>query len=166
MYWIMIGVLVLLGILKILSFRPVKSGKRSIGFPYNKNPNFLTPAESSFFRVLEKAVGDKLRVFVKVRMADVIKVRYGLSRMDKGIAFNKIKSKHLDFVVCGAEDLDVRFAVELDDSSHRKSNRQDRDKFVDKALDAAGVPIFHFDVKRAYSMQELRDVIFKKPEEE
>ncbi len=165
MRFIIIGMLVLMGILRFALPLFVKSDKRSIGFPYERNPNFLTSAESSFFRILEKAAGDKLRVFAKVRLGDVVKVRRGLSKIDNRSAFNRIRSKHLDFVVCGAEGLDVKFAVELDDSSHKKSHRQDRDRFVDRALDAAGVPIFHFQIKRAYSMQELREMIFKKPEE-
>ena len=47
----------------------------------------------------------------------------------------------------------------FDDQSHVRSNRQDRDEFVDKALQAAGVPIYHFTAKRAYSVGEIQKTL-------
>jgi len=98
-----------------------------------------------------------------VRVADVIRVKPGLSGSARQQAFNRIQSKHLDFVVCDPGDLSVQFVVELDDSSHQQSSRQARDEFLDKALAAAGVPVFHFPVKRTYSVQDIRSVIFEQP---
>jgi hypothetical protein len=45
--------------------------------------------------------------------------------------------------------------------SHQQSRRQARDEFLDKALAAAGVPVFHFPVKRAYSVQDIRGAILE-----
>lgn len=106
-----------------------------------KEPVLFTPAERSFLRVLEAALGDPFRVMGKVRLADVIKVKTGLSRSAWQQAFNRIQSKHLDFVGCDPNDMSVHFVVELDDSSHQQTRRQVRDEFLDKALTAAGVPI-------------------------
>ncbi len=62
-------------------------------------------------------------------------------------------------MACDPKDLSVQFVVELDDQSHVRSNRQDRDEFVDKALQAAGVPIYHFTAKRAYSVGEIQKTL-------
>jgi hypothetical protein len=57
--------------------------------------------------------------------------------------------------------------VELDDKTHNKSKRQDRDEFINKVLQVAGIPVFHFIAKRPYSVQDMRAVLFgtkKEPE--
>jgi hypothetical protein len=99
----------------------------------------------------------------KVRLADVIKVRSGMNETGWQSAFNRIQSKHLDFVVCNAKDLAVQYAVELDDQSHDRAKRQGRDEFVDKALQAAGVPIFHFSAKRSYAVAEVQKTLSRTP---
>lgn len=160
----LIGLLILLGIVafvvKIVMPRLIKG---QIAFPFQKEPVLFTLAERSFLAVLEPALGNQFRVLGKVRLADVIRVKPGLSGSARQQAFNRIQSKHLDFVVCDPKDLAVQFVVELDDSSHQQSRRQARDEFLDKALVAAGVPVFHFPVKRTYSVQDIRGAIFEQP---
>lgn len=158
----LIGVLVFLGILAFI-VKVVLPGlfNRQAALPYQKESVLFTPAERSFLGVLESAIGDQFRVFGKVRLADVIKVKPGLSGSARQQAFNRIQSKHLDFVICDTGDLSVQFVVELDDSSHQQYRRQARDEFLDKALTAAGVPVFHFPVKRTYSVQDIRGAIFE-----
>lgn len=160
----LIGVLVLLGIVAFV-VKIVLPGliKGQIELPYQKEPALFTPAERAFLGVLEPALGNQFRVLGKVRLADVIRVKPSLSGSAWQQAFNRIQSKHLDFVVCDPKDLSVQFVVELDDSSHQQSRRQDRDEFLNKALAAAGVPVFHFAVKRTYSVQDIRGAIFEQP---
>ena len=74
---------------------------------------------------------------------------------------NRIQSKHLDFVLCDPKDLSVQLVIELDDASHQEARRQDRDGFLDKALAAADVRILHFQAKRTYSVQDIREAILK-----
>ena len=153
----LIGLLVLLAIAAIV-LQALRSsrGKGLQTFPYQKESALFSPAERSFLGVLERALDGQVRVMGKVNLADVIRVRSGVSGGARQSAFNRIQSKHLDFVVCDAKDLSVRFAIELDDQSHARPNRQSRDEFVDKALRAAGVPVFHFSAKRSYSIQEVQ----------
>jgi hypothetical protein len=128
-------------------------------FPYQRETHLVSPAERSFLGVLEQAVGDQYRIMGKVRLADVIKVRFGMNGKGRQSAFNRIQSKHVDFVVCTAKDLAIQCVLELDDQSHDRATRQDRDEFVDKALKAAGVPILHFSAKRSYAVTEVRQTL-------
>jgi len=158
----LIALLILLGILAFVVKVVLPGlGTAQVALPYQKEPALFTPAECSFLAVLEQALGDRYRVLGKVRLADVIRVKSGLSGSARQQAFNRIQSKHLDFVVCDPNDLSIQFVVELDDSSHQQSRRQARDEFLDKALGVAGVPVFHFPVKRAYAFQEIRAAIFE-----
>lgn len=135
-------------------------GETKVALPYQKEPALFTPAERAFLEVLEQVLGRQYRVYGKVRLADVIGVRPELHGSRHLQAFNRIQSKHLDFVVCSPCDLSIQFVVELDDSSHQQPHRQARDEFLNKALKAAGVPIFRFSVKRAYSPYEIYTTIF------
>jgi hypothetical protein len=137
-----------------------QKSKPITSYPYQKQNKLFTPAERSFLGVLEQAVSDQYRVFGKVRLADVIEVKSGVSRSVRQSAFNRIQSKHLDYIVCDPRDLSIQFAVELDDSSHSQTKRKNRDAFVDQALRVAKVPLFRFPAKQAYSVREVRSVLF------
>jgi hypothetical protein len=129
-------------------------------YPYERQQALFTPAERSFLGVLEQAVEGKLRIMGKVRLADIVKIKNGNNKSAWQKAFNKIQSKHVDFVACDMATLGVKFVVELDDKSHNEPKRQDRDEFIDKALAAAKIPVFHFAAKRTYTIQELQNTLF------
>ena len=129
-------------------------------YPYEKEQTLFSAAERSFLGALEQAVDGKLRIMGKVRLADVVKVTRQNNKSTWQKAFNRIQSKHLDFVACDSETLAVKFAVELDDKSHSQSARQERDSFLDKVLEAANVPVFHFQAKRQYSISEIQATLF------
>ena len=155
-FGLLILIVVIVGAISAFTQKP----KPNISYPYQKQNKLFTPAERSFLGVLDQVVGDQYRVFGKVRLADVIKVKPGVSRSVRQSAFNRIKSKHLDYIVCDPSDLSIQFAVELDDSSHSQTKRKDRGTIVDQALRAASVPLFRFPVKQAYSVGEVRSVLF------
>lgn len=126
--------------------------------PYQARP-LVSPAERSFFRVLDRAVGDRVLILVKVRLGDVLAARPGLSRGARAGAWNRIRRKHVDFVLCSRTNLAVLAAVELDDASHEAPARRDRDAVVDRALGAAGIPVHRFAARGAYSVHEVRRVL-------
>lgn len=53
-----------------------------------------------------------------------------------------------------ALDETPRLVVELDDRSHEKKDRQERDELVVGALKAAGLPILHVAAAKGYVPQE------------
>jgi len=124
--------------------------------PYQRVDPFLSPAERSFFGALELAVGSSYRIFSKVRLADVIGTREGLSPSRQTSAFNSIKSKHLDFVLCDPATLSVVLAIELDDASHRKPDAAKRDGFIAAALLAASLPLLRFRASNSYATGEIQ----------
>jgi very-short-patch-repair endonuclease len=132
-----------------------KSGKGPVDFPYQLKEVLCSPAERSFLGALDQIVGKSYRIFVKVRLADIVDVQRGLSASARQSAFNRISRKHLDFVICDSRDLSIVGAVELDDKSHRKTGRQERDQFLDKALEAAGVPMLRVKAQSTYSIKEV-----------
>jgi very-short-patch-repair endonuclease len=155
-----IGFLILIGIAVLVMKRwTAANGSGSDVSLYEKESSLFSPAERSFLGVLDQTFSQQYRIMGKVRLADVIKVKSVSKRGAWQNAFNRIQSKHVDFAVCEPATLAVKFIIELDDASHTQAKRQDRDDFVNKALQAAGIPVYHFAAKRTYSVQEIQQVI-------
>src|SRR4051812_34780951 len=79
-----------------------------------------TESEDRFAKILLKALKDKARVFLKVRVLDVIEL---VDEADKRRLFfwrDVLGDKHFDYVVCGSKTLEPLLAVELDDPNVRK----------------------------------------------
>jgi hypothetical protein len=127
---------------------------------YRKRASLMSPPELAFYGVLVQAVEGQYRVFSKVRLLDILDIDPSLSRSEWQSAFNSIQSKHVDFVLCDPVSLSIEGIVELDDSSHARADRQQRDAFVDQSLSAAGIPIFHIPAKQTYSVNAIRSALF------
>ena len=125
-------------------------------YPYTKREALFTPAERSFLSVLEQSVGAEYRIMGKVRLGDIVAVEKRLAGDKSRTAGNKINQKHVDFVLCDPQTLAIVLVVELDDRSHERPDRRDRDIFVDGALAAADIPIAHIPAQRHYSMSDVR----------
>ena len=128
---------------------------------YEATAALMTPAERSFFGVLQQVVPENFSLFAKVRLADLIQPRASLNNSMRQSAFNKISSKHIDFILCESATTKVVCAVELDDSSHHRGSRQARDSFVDAALQFAGIPVVRFSAKHGYQVEKIRGELAK-----
>lgn len=124
---------------------------------FEGHKELFSPAERSFLGVLEQATEGELKVFGKVRLGDLIQPARGLSKSRRTGLRNRIQQKHVDFVLCRPDTLAVVGVVELDDASHGRKDRAERDDFVDKALASAGVPVLRFPARKAYAVTEVRE---------
>lgn len=117
-------------IISVLKVRGAAEGAEEVVF--ETRTELFSPAERSFFGVLEQAVAGEFRVIGKVRLGDLIQPAKRLTPKRRTILRNRVQQKHVDFVLCCPDSLSVVAAVELDDVSHRRRARADRDVFVDK----------------------------------
>jgi len=159
MTWIIIFIIAIVIISIIVLVLSKNKGISSVAYPYRKQDVLFTPAERSFLGVLEQAVGEKVNIFGKVRVADAITPNKGMSRSDWQKAFNKISGKHFDYLLCNKNDLSILCAVELNDSSHNSRKRKDRDVFLEGACEAANVPLIQITAKSAYNLTEIQEII-------
>jgi ssDNA-binding Zn-finger/Zn-ribbon topoisomerase 1 len=159
MLWILIAAVIVAAGLFFFAKRFEKGRLVLEPIPYQKSKALFTPAERSFFGVLQQAVGVNAAIFGKVRVADVVEPKEGLSRSARQKAFNKISGKHFDFLLCDKEDLSVICAVELDDESHNSKRRQERDEFLKKVCEAAGVPLIQIPAMSGYVIDVVKRLI-------
>jgi ssDNA-binding Zn-finger/Zn-ribbon topoisomerase 1 len=160
MEWLLLIALVIIVVMYvlILNRKRIETGDST----YEKHDVLFTPAERSFYGVLCDACKDKAIVFGKVRVADVLKTKKGLNPSNRLKAFNRISSKHFDFILCHPDTLEVLMAVELDDSSHNSKKRIKRDEFLNDACQSASFNLIHFKASSGYSITEVRDTLFPK----
>lgn len=132
------------------------SGEPEGDLPYRLRDDFLSAAEFSFYRVLVNALGNRAVVSTKVRLADVFFVARSKTFHRHQ---NKIDRKHVDFLLCDPVTMKPRCGIELDDSSHARRDRQERDEFVDEVFRVAGLPLVRVPARAAYNPAELLAVV-------
>lgn len=146
----------LAAILKLIGIRIGGPPQASDELPYRQRDDFLSPAELSFYRVLVSSIDGTYVVCPKVNLAEVFFVK----NCEKSQSYrNKIDRKHVDFLLCDPKSMKPILGVELDDSSHNRRDRQDRDEFVDQVFKAAGLPLLHVRAAVGYNPQNLSDLV-------
>jgi hypothetical protein len=146
--------LVLFGVTAIVLVVIALASLRDGPLPYERRGMLLSPAEVSFLRSLHSAVREDWLVFSMVRLADIIKVRPKTRKTS--FWQGRIQNKHLDFVLCDYETLEVKLAIELEDETPSRGDRTQRDRFVNTALQAAGLPLLRVKPEAKYETAALR----------
>ena len=149
-FWVLLGIAISL----ILLLRTWAGPER---MPYVARPRLVTKTELRFYKALVKAVQDDWEVFAMVRIADLLRVQKGHKNHRKWL--NKILAKHIDFVLCHPGTLEPQVCIELDDPSHNRADRVERDIFVNAAFDAAGLPLLRIPTEPTYRAREIRELI-------
>lgn len=113
--------------------------KLNESMPYTA-AKLLTRREYAFFKTLQP-IAQKYHLMIcpKIRLADLVSVPQGNKEAKW---FNYIKAKHVDFTLCDM-DLRVKLIIELDDSTHERQDRQNRDDFVDRVFQTVNIKIIH-----------------------
>jgi hypothetical protein len=130
-----------------------KPSKRAIS--YVLNTTLVTPAERSFLGCLDSVLPTEIRVLTKVRVADIFSVDANRNAPGWRAAFNRIQSKHVDFVLCRSDDLSPLAAIELDDKSHDRTDRQERDQFLNELFATSRIKLLRVKAQRNYDTGEL-----------
>jgi len=127
--------------------------------PYVARERLVTKTELKFFHQLREAVNDDWEIFAMVRIADILKVPSGINKRRSWL--NKILSKHIDFVLCDKESLEIVAGIELDDPSHDRPHRIQRDLFVNSAFRDAAIPLLRIKTQKSYDSANIRKQIDK-----
>lgn len=124
--------------------------------PYRRRRSLLSAGELRFFISLQEAVGEWWGISIKTRLADIIRCPEKLWHSSHG---RKLSQKHVDFVLYDRNTAATVAAIELDDRSHDKAHRRERDAFVNAALNSAGVLLLRVQVSAEYRPTAIRRYI-------
>ena len=110
---------------------------------YVSAENLLTYAERGFYKRLKHQCDNRdLEICCKTRLEDIINAQKCLGKNKYQLRRARVKSKHVDFLVLD-RDMNIMFAIELDDSSHNKKDAKEKDRLKDCLFESVGIPLHH-----------------------
>ena len=148
--------LLLLIVDKLFSQR--KTTNDNLEFPYLLRDDFLSQSEHSFYLVLKQVVSDRALICPKVNLGDLFYVKSKDSSKYRTYT-NKIDRKHVDFLLCDPKTVEPLLGIELDDRSHKRSDRKARDEFVELVFEAAQLSMVRIPLRRNYSTSEIEAIL-------
>ena len=108
-------------------------------YRYKRKDFFMSRAEHECYDALVAAVGETYYVFPQVNLPSIIDSRV-VGQNWQG-AFRHISQKSVDYVLCDKTYISPKLAIELDDSTHMRDDRKERDIEVERILKSVGLPL-------------------------
>src|SRR3989344_939573 len=156
--YILAGIIFAIGIiLTILKAKFEGGEKEKAKYQYKKKQFFLTRAEHECYDTLIAAVGNDYHIFAQVHLPTLLDNK--VVGQDWRAALAHINRKSVDFVLCDKAYLSPKLAIELDDKSHERPDRQERDREVERILCEAGVPLLRVENRGSFNPSELAQQI-------
>ena len=72
---------------------------------------------------------------------------------------NRIKSRHIDFVVFDPGNGNVEYVIELDDKSHRTEKAKEADQLKNSILKKVNIPLIRIPAKRTYDHKAIKKIL-------
>lgn len=153
--YILAGIVIVLFIALAILKAVVEGGeeREKPKYRYTRKQFFLTRAEHEFYDALIAAIGDKYHVFAQVHLPTILDNK--VKGQDWRAALAHINRKSVDFVLCDKAYISPKLAIELDDKSHERPDRQERDKEVERILADAGLPLLRIENKGHFDPIDL-----------
>lgn len=152
-FYIIISLIVVVVIVIAISRGGFADVEEKAKYRYNRKNFFLTRAEHECYDALVEAIGAEYRIFAQVHLPTL--VDHTVRGQDWRAALAHINRKSVDFVLCDKAYLSPKLAIELDDKSHERPDRQERDREVERILREAGIPILRIENHGNFNPSEL-----------
>ncbi len=104
---------------------------------YRRKSCIMTRPEIDAFRLLKELFGDKYEIFPQAALHTVI------DKLTQNSYRNEL-FRVVDFVIADKSTFAPLILIELDDSSHQRADRADRDRKVREICARAGLPLIGF----------------------
>jgi len=125
--------------------------------PFYLRQSAMNSSEQALFINLNKQLSSQYIILSKVRIEDFVGVkREGLSDNERFGFRNRIKSRHVDFLICDSKTTRPLMVVELDGSSHNKYGRRKRDYRLDEIYKNINLQYEHIRVGSSFEEQAGR----------
>lgn len=133
--------------------------KKSL-YKYNRKDFLISRPEHEFFNILIEILGSKYHIFTQVHLPTILDNKV-VGQNWKG-AFSHINGKSVDFVICDKSYIKPLLAIELDDKSHDRLDRIERDSEVERMLEEAGMPLVRFGNNGSFNKEEISRIVLEK----
>lgn len=155
--YILIAVIIIISIVAGLLRDNLDAGDEKPKYNYTRRDFFMSKAEHEFYKTLVQAVGQDYIVFAQVHLPTLLNEKE--AGQNWKAAFKHISQKSVDFVLCDKTYIAPKLAIELDDKTHTRSDRHDRDVEVERILKGADMPLLRIQNHGAFDARDLAQKI-------
>jgi len=148
-------IIILLAVVAVAVGATSGTHESKVVLPYRQKQYFFSSSEQQFFKILNSHLdAHRYTIFTKVRLADFVEV-LPAARSER-TWFNKIKSKHVDFLIWDLVDGKIVLAIELDGKSHNGSATTKSDIFKDEMYETVGLQLERVRVGSSFEDEAVR----------
>jgi len=159
-FYIITGIIIVIAMAVAIPRGGFADVKEKPKYAYQKKQFFMSRAEHEFYDVLVKAVGNEYLIFAQVHLPTIVDEK--IKGQPWKAARAHIDRKSVDFVLCDKVYISPKLAIELDDRTHERENRIERDGEVERILNVAGLPLLRLENHGNFNPQELASRIREK----
>ncbi|MCF7865305.1 MAG: DUF2726 domain-containing protein [Candidatus Pacebacteria bacterium] len=123
--------------------------------PYVKKKYLMTKAEWVFYQQLEVLINNNFYIVPQVVLSALVEVKKN-EHLFKTYN-NKINKKKVDFVIFSKPYFNPLLIIELDDVTHDRQDRIERDIFVDDVARSSNLSIVHIKNKDMFNLVSIKD---------
>lgn len=152
-FFIIFGIIAIVIVFAIALKDKLEVVDKKVKFHYKKKNFFMTRAEHEFYDLLISILGNEYYIFAQVHLPTLVDNKV-VGQNWRG-AFKHISEKSVDFVLCDKQYISPKLAIELDDSSHERQDRKERDSEVERILGDAGLPLLRLTNHGQFNSDEL-----------
>jgi len=153
--YITVGFIIVVAVLLPTSKKVVNESAKRKEYDYARRAYIMTQAEMNLFRRLEKVAADRYYIFPQVHLSSLL--NHTVKGQNWKAALSAIQRKSVDFALVDKITLKTAYAVELDDSTHDRPDRQERDGRVEQYLQDAGIPLVRLRNTSAMSDEDIEN---------
>ena len=126
-------------------------------YKYYAKSYVMTSRENECFKILNEIFSSKWFVVPQVHLSALLD--YKVKGQNWNAAFRHINGKSVDFVLIGKESYKVVCAIELDDSTHSKPDRKERDIEIERMFKGARIPLARISKFESMTKPEIAKVV-------
>lgn len=150
----------MLGIVFVIKYLTEKEEvKKKPLYKYNRKDFLISRAEHEFFDILVEILGSQYYVFTQVHLPTILD--HKIKGQNWKGAFSHINGKSVDFVICDKANIKPLLSIELDDKSHDRLDRIERDSEVERMLKEAEMPLLRFENHGNFNKEEIKRLVFE-----
>ena len=131
----------------------MKKSYKDINYSYYKKKNcLLTETELKFYKIIRDITNElNLKICPQVSLYEIVTT-------SNYAEFEKISKKTIDFVITD-NNLKIKCCIELDDPTHYRQDRIERDNFINKILENVGIKLIRIKASNSYDKYKIRNAI-------
>ena len=125
---------------------------------YYKPKRYITTLnELNFYNILLDIAKElDMILFAQVSLYNIVSMKENLDYSTKTKYFNKIASKSIDFVLVDKNNCRIKLCIELDDSTHKKQRRIERDNFINELFKQLEINFLRYPIYKVYYKEALK----------